>query len=482
MSCRKPLCRDNPNSPNYVSAEPISQRSKNVPYNPTNHLISEWKYVPNKPAVVTSTHVNFWVTPVFTDIFYTSCGPDDNECENCSRGTTFYTGVKGKYSAGNLGFKCYGEDCNVGRSRLLCGSIAPPWLGPGLIVYPKIVAIEYSYDENKKIPKYIQVEYELRQINDSTWNENWVRYVVNNTYDGQNQSKFIPKEVSVALLKHYCKSDPTKNGCYLLRLLNKDEYNEVLKNFCKDKNLETDTCFTYCQDKDVNCNQPIVNYCQGLGPDKALGKNASSKTKELCGCFMGNEFYKGYFDELKKKFQWPAGAPPSHVCYFDYCSSSNMKPYNERQNPTKCPDVLSCFQMVNIDFNSRGNIVTGDIIIKQDAKCTQIKKKCNVQSDCNSVPGSTCTNNLCLKPGESPNPPGPPGPPGKQCITSKDCLHNQTCIEGNCKVYDGCLNNAQCPTNSVCSNKICKADKTNLSLTSWIIIVVIAILTLVVIF
>src|SRR5690606_24388093 len=125
--------------------------------------------------------------------------------------------------------------------------------------------------------------------------------------------------------------------------------------------------------------------------------------------------------------------PPNHVCYFDFCASSNIKPYNEKQNPTKCPDIMTCFQNVNVEFNAGGNVRTGNIIIKQDAKCGQINTKCKVQADCSKIPNSKCTDGICKN--GNPQPPSPPQPPVPiECKENSNCMDG-ICVNGKCMYY-----------------------------------------------
>lgn len=207
----------------------------------------------------------------------------------------------------------------------------------------------------------------------------------------------------------------TKPECNELKDVQPGLYNYILNILCQKNFLTNSKCKVFCGEKNVNCDERVEKHCKEIGPAKAFEPG----TSDLCGCFMGNQFYKTYFDTVQQKYKFPIVTPPSHVCYFDYCASSNIKPYNEKQTPTRCPDIMACFQNVDVRFDAKGNIEKGKVIVKQNAKCSSIQTRCATQSDCKDVKGSLCTDGVCAvsgtpSPPEPPTPTPPPSPPPTQ--------------------------------------------------------------------
>lgn len=447
--------------------------------------VFSWNYAPNKPGEIINngTEVTFWITPKYNKLWYSYCYATEeiaiDSCYSCTDADTaeksVFTGILGKDQATVNGLDCYGAPCSYIRASV-CGSIVTPVINT-LSPSGSCIPINFEYNSNKSI-KYVQVKLSAYAI----INYNTFMYILNHTYDGQNSARFIPRNIALHLFRKYCETNPEKDGCGLLKLEAPELYKDIINNHCKDDKLTKNICKTYCTEKNTNCDQRIQEYCRKLGPKDALKRENS----ELCGCFMGNDFYKGYFDEIRKRYNFPITAPPSHVCYFDYCSTSNIKPYFEKQNPTRCPDVLSCFQNANVTINANGQVETGDIIINQSQVCQQaVQRKCKVQEDCKTVPGSICTQGICKRTDQTPPQPGPPIPPqGTSCKTDKDCTsHSSYCVDSKCKKLDNvqCFTNNQCPPSSLCENGKCIV-KPQWNTPIIIISVIVAVLVAIVIF
>jgi hypothetical protein len=471
MSCATKDCR--------FGNDPVTRLVAETP----TKTVFEWKYVKDKPVEILDNgqEVRFWITPKYREIFYSTCRYGEqaaiDECISCKGDTTektYYTGLLGKDAAQSQGLFCYGNACPFAPAAV-CGKIITPRISAGYFALTIPIGVEYNAD---KSIKYVYVKAPGNAVD----SYNSFMYVLNNTYDGKNETRFIPKEIAIHWFRRYCERDPEKKGCDLLRTEAPELYKEIVNKYCKDDKLPRGICKTYCTDKNTKCDQRIQEYCKKLGPREALKRENS----ELCGCFMGNDFYKGYFDEIRKRYNFPITAPPSHVCYFDYCSTSNIKPYFEKQNPTRCPDVLSCFQNANVTINSTGQVETGDIIINQSQVCQQaIQRKCKVQEDCKTVPGSICTQGICKRTDQSPSPPGPPQPPQQEsCKTDKDCrTHSSYCIDSKCKKLnkEQCFTNNQCSPGTSCLNGKCIVSP-SWNKTIIIISIIVAVLTAIVMF
>ncbi len=355
--------------------------------------------------------VSFWVTPVFGNLFYSNCNASADAAKSRCMQLRPYQNSPQSYYAGVMNSNaeavglCCGYSCSPGFSSATCGNLVIPNIAssPGKIV--DVVSSGYT-------PERVKAQY------DAVMGLSYAKfsYLLDRTKTSpgdENSSRFIPYNVGTFLMKKYCLFfDKIISKDYLffwqytdaakLRSNFPAVFNEIAAELCKGNKVKNNLCREYCNRKETNCDAAIAGYCGSLPPNEALNKENS----ELCGCFMGNQFYKGYFDEIQKRYKFPLGTPPDHTCYFPYCSSSNTKPYFYKQNPTRCPDVFNCFQSVDITFNTNGTISTGDININQTANCNKlVQKKCTTETDCASIKGSKCVNGVC----ESATP--PPVPP-----------------------------------------------------------------------
>src|SRR5690606_2718928 len=258
-----------------------------------NKSVFNWNYVSEKPGEITNNgrSVTFWITPKFNNLWYSYCYFTEeiaiDSCYDCTDNTTdqkssVFTGILGKDQAEVNGLQCYGAPCNYIRASV-CGSIMTPTINT-LSPSGKCIPVKLEYNQNKSV-KYIKVQLDSQAIVDY----NSFMYVLNHMYDGQNMGKFIPRNVALHLFRKYCESNPEKDGCALLKLEAPELYKDIVNIFCQDDKLSKGICKTYCTDKNSNCDQRIQEYCKKLGPKDALKRENS----ELCGCFMGNDFYKG---------------------------------------------------------------------------------------------------------------------------------------------------------------------------------------------
>ncbi len=130
-------------------------------------------------------------------------------------------------------------------------------------------------------------------------------------------------------------------------------------------NIKHPFCQRFCALKGVNCDREIKQYCDSIGIEAA-------KQDEFCGCFLPTSFYENYYADLKKKAAFSTALTTENkVCSFPSCASSILKPYASKQAIDTCPDVFQCIIVPTV--NNNGSI-TGDISIKSDAACTQVKK------------------------------------------------------------------------------------------------------------
>ena len=128
-------------------------------------------------------------------------------------------------------------------------------------------------------------------------------------------------------------------------------------------NIKHDICQRWCSRNDVNCDSEISKYCYSLSTDKA-------KEDRLCGCFMKPDFYNNFYDDLSKKIKINANITQPR-CTYPPCSSSIAVPYAIKQGE-KCPDILNCIQVVNVDNQGK---IEGDLVISEEEKCSQAIQK-----------------------------------------------------------------------------------------------------------
>lgn len=428
-----------------------------------------WMYIHDAPTAIIDDgrRVVFWTTPVFDRMWYTACnlGPAAaaKQCTDSVKqnplfaAAKYVTGLAGKDQVEAAGLQCYGAGCVTDPSTV-CGALHPPRIGwaPGKATDVKhsngrVVAVEWTF------------------ISTLVASADDFRSIANLMYNGRDRARFIPRNIGAFLLARYCllreRDGPRKGDYYIftrkecaeLKNIDNDTYRRVLDTACTGKSLAEEQCRVFCGETNTNCDARIEAYCKGLSPKEAL----NAQNTEVCGCFMGAQFYSGYFDELKKKFNFPVTAPPSHVCYFDRCASSNVKPYHYKQNPPKCPDVVSCFQSATVIFDGNGQIQTGDININQSQECSIIGRKCKADADCKSerVKTKCSSSNICVDPlapppppQPQPQPPPPPTPPGP----TQRCGHWEVLDNGKCVPIKGqCLTNAQCLGSGVCMDNRC---------------------------
>lgn len=228
-----------------------------------------------------------------------------------------------------------------------------------------------------------------------------------------------------------------------------------LAKVCKGNMLETDVCRQYCNLDGVNCDMELENYCIPFGKTKKL-----SDIPDVCGCFLGTDYFANYFRGLSNNFMDDDGKPLNTSgqaalpqCYFPRCSTAPIKPFNK----TNCPNQVVCVQAVDVDINGT---VLGDFTINQDSNCT-MKLNPEVCKANEYVKGSKC---VTCPSGEVPNvaksacekcPSGKskdgvcePCPSNKVLVNNQcvSCRSDQVIVNGECK---------KCPTGFVARNGDC---------------------------
>ena len=158
----------------------------------------------------------------------------------------------------------------------------------------------------------------------------------------------------------YCKLFPLHQECSMACSNNSMNCFKTYDTMCVGEALNTEQCQTWCKQKGVDCDSRLKGYCKDIRGQKLDNSN-------ICGCFLPDDFYKNYFESLTKKIAIPPNmkeVPPS--CYFTSCSTQDLKPYNEKQDGLKCPNVQSCIQ--DVEYTNTGT-VTNEPTLTQNSEC-----------------------------------------------------------------------------------------------------------------
>lgn len=479
-----------PTEDRFIVSVPVEERAKR--YAPRS--LNTWHYAENAPYVInrggtySKSTVKFWTTPVFDSMWYTRCGEDSETAlwfathytkPTLYKESVYSTGIFGLDASEKAGLKCYGGNCGTKAGRAVFGRIVVPEPTPLMRGGMSRVNKVGSWD----VVDLVQYEFD---VSPSNWYHtlNDVESIISQTYTGGTTAAYIPRSVAVFMLEMWALST-NRNGQYLMfaepksAMLIKEFdgplYSFLLDSLCTGANLKNEMCMVFCKETSRDCDSRLETFCKSIGSHKALDKEHS----DLCGCFMGNQFYKGYFDTLREKFNFPVTAPPSHVCYFDFCVNSNNKPYAEKQNPVRCPDVMNCFQNVDVTISSGGKLETGDVIVTATQDClSKVKRKCVTQDDCKTVPRSKCSEGICKIADAMPVPDDDPDLPtsGAQCQTDANCGHWQLCVNKKCEHIKGqCLTDAQCVGGGTCVENKCIEKPARLHFDTYLLIAAVVI-------
>ena len=223
----------------------------------------------------------------------------------------------------------------------------------------------------------------------------------------------------------------TQPECLVWCANNKAQCDAVPQLDCSGAKLETQQCRDYCAREDTNCDLRLTEYCTSLGVEEAMGK-------EICGCFMGSDFYANFFSSLEDRVQGvPSGLPSYPECYFPNCAISPVQNYSAKRKYHTCPDLVQCIQTVHVD--ATGAIVEDSpFIIKPTANCSsQYSTKVEEGETC--VTNDDCRSARCGSKGSCLAAPATPAEgEGDTCAGTgrSTCSKGQECVEGACQVTD----------------------------------------------
>ena len=388
------------------------------------------RHAPGKPAFVDGAKVVYWVRPVFKNIWYEPCKPyrDLPRC-GAAGANIYFTGAETSWS-NNIPDKpphvatCAKPRCDTffepsggtelpvpvpGRSAM-CGELSFDFKNKYVSPSAMWNVVNTETSASGKL-EAVQIETGINCVGNAD-HFNFVLRVTRRGERGEPDERFLPTNAGLALLKNYCerkdgasfKIFTEKDVCDGLRTLHEKTYDLVLNNLCNGAYIAGEKiCQDFCRKPDVNCDFRIQEYCSAL-PEK---DKLDAKNRNVCACFMGNAFYKNYYDELNRKFKYPQVTSPDHTCLFDYCLQSSIKPSYVKQGGHTCPNVTTCFQVVNHTLDAGGNIYNYDIRVDQNmAGCSSVVAKCSSDKDCKS--GSVCARSSQCVIARVPLPPLPP--------------------------------------------------------------------------
>lgn len=367
------------------------------------------KYAHNKPYTITETTVTYWVRPVFKNLWYDACNSYKRVPRCSALDNNYFTGIETSWSDSRSNTEniitCPKSQCKpsveyptgttipisvVSRSPM-CGELDTDFKDKYVRPSSLWKILEKDVEVSGKLSA-IKIETSIDCI--STIDH--YNFVVNHTrrdITGEPDERFFPKKVGVALLTNYCERKDgntykifTENStCSKLKLVDEKVYDLIIDKLCSGYLLAKEPiCKDTCKRKGVNCDLKLVEYCSSLPEIERLNED----NRESCACFMGNKFYKNYYDELNSKFKYPRITSPDHTCFFDYCVESQMKPSYYKEGGYECPNVMTCFQLNKIALDSQGNLKY-DIRVDQNIdKCSSIVAKCLSDNDCKQ--GYTC--------------------------------------------------------------------------------------------
>ena len=175
-----------------------------------------------------------------------------------------------------------------------------------------------------------------------------------------------------------------------------------VRSYCS-QNYNTYPCQNFCktlaEGGNFDCDQVADEYC--AVPEHTQENN--------CGCFLTEQYYKNYFDDLQKEIGVPY--PGIRECFYTPCASGKHR--NHTLWNGTCPPMTLCVQ--NITFNNNGHIET--IIVDQS-------------QDCGQAPDFkyTCTDGKCVEVEE-----------GRGAFNTSNCdgvcadALQYSCIDGKCQ-------------------------------------------------
>ena len=160
----------------------------------------------------------------------------------------------------------------------------------------------------------------------------------------------------------------------------KDDPNSITPQ--ENDNMMSDRCVSAWKDVETTLKPELTpykdkitnflqKYCKNVKPSDFISsstgymKMGKEKLQKICGCFMEQEIYDNFWNDLSKEYMIEGINAYNRECYFPLCQKSETI---QPSGGASCPD---CTQAIAI--NNEGTI-KGDISIQQNAECKTIRK------------------------------------------------------------------------------------------------------------
>jgi hypothetical protein len=215
-------------------------------------------------------------------------------------------------------------------------------------------------------------------------------------------------------------------------------------NYCKKRgsdgthNMFKDECREYCINHREYCRDNLLSICDSYPLTDIVDDPEKSR---VCGCFLPDDIYKTYYNDLINKLRVPEGGIPYYPeCFFKDCANAAIK----AREPQKCPDIVSCVSNQTLTHN--GNI--NNIIFYNTQECGRYAVSCDSNTEC--LNNEMCDNGTCRL----------------VCINDAQCGSDMVCNSGKC----GRECKSPCKTDESCVSGLCipnKPDPTNPPLIDW---------------
>lgn len=213
-------------------------------------------------------------------------------------------------------------------------------------------------------------------------------------FDSQLRSACMSNPDRELLIESYSRKYP--NSPHTLNYINQIKDTTIrskalsnIRDYCSDNGLEDfEVCKPYCNQYALEpCDIKIKTHCDNvinkenfnflttLLSDTEEVRERKQKLDNLCGCFMSQEFYVNYTNNMVKEFS-KYGIPASVFlasdkdCIYPRCTKSEFQVSKKTPEQTKkCAAITTCTQSFEVDI--KGNVKGPTLEIDQIAACFQ---------------------------------------------------------------------------------------------------------------
>lgn len=125
-------------------------------------------------------------------------------------------------------------------------------------------------------------------------------------------------------------------------------------------------CQSWCKLSTSDCDDVLRRY---TASEYKYNTNAALNTDPMTGCFLPQEVYLKFFNDISSKIgNLPSALTDNPGCYFPQCAISDFKRYSFKAGQTPCPtNVSQCIS--NATINNDGTINTNSVDVKTAENC-----------------------------------------------------------------------------------------------------------------